>query len=463
MFKSLKTKLLVYFFIANVIILVGFSFFIYSTALSGIEKNLDSKLKILSQDAIADLLQNNKNEAVLISKELGKEFQIKPLHVKVIYFDSIKNKIIYEHISSSDVENLFDIPLYENSNLGDIYYYDKDALRVSSMFLDKKEDIKIFFQLSTNRVISSPYLDDLKLSLFIAIPIILILFMIIVNLLISKTLKPMEEVVSSAKKISTKDLSARVSSTNIPSEVLELVDTFNDLLENIEEAFSRVSTFSADASHELKTPLTVIRGEIEVLLKKDRDVKEYKHTLELLLSETISIEETIEQLFLLSKKDTVEFSKNIEEVYLDELIDDIVKIQTKFADKKNIKIIVDKLIPCSVQANEALLKIAISNIVTNSIIYSDKFKEIHISLTKEDGTYSLEILDNGYGISKENLSFIFDRFYRVDKARNRQNSGTGLGLSIVKMILNIYAFNIEVISELGVGTTTVIKLNMNKS
>ena len=463
MFKSLKTKLLVYFFIANVIILVGFSFFIYSTAKSGVEKNLDSKLKILSQDAIVDLIDKNKSEAGDISKDLSEEFQIKPLHVKIVYYDSLKNKIIFEHISSNNFKNLFDIPLHENSELDDIYYYDKDEFRISSMFLDQKEDIKIFFQLATTKLISTPYLQDLKFSLFIAVPFILILFMIIVNLLISKTLKPMKEVVKSAKEISTIDLSSRISTQNIPSEIKELVDTFNDLLSNIEEAFSRVSTFSSDASHELKTPLTVIRGEIEVLLKKNRDTQEYKDTLELVLFEAISIEETISQLFLLSKKDTTEFSENVEEVYIDELIGDIVKTKTKFADKKNIQIIVDELTPYSLQVNEALVKIAINNIVTNSILYSDEDKEIHISFSKENNVYLLKIMDNGYGMSKENLPYIFDRFYRVDKVRNRQKSGTGLGLAIVKMILDIYNFDIEVSSELGIGTTTVIKLNMNKS
>jgi len=463
MFNSLKTKLLVYFFIANVIILVWFSFFLYSTAKNGVEQNLDVKLKILSQDAIVDLLEKNKHEASIISKELGKEFNIKPLHVKVIYYDSLKNKIIYEHISSNSLNEIFNIELHENSKLGTIYYYNKDEYCVSSMFLDKKGDVKIFFQLATTKFISTPYLQNLKLNLFVAIPIILILFMIIVNLLISKTFKPMKKVINSARQISTNNLSARVSSNNIPSEVVELVDTFNELLQNIEEAFSRVSTFSADASHELKTPLTVMRGEIEVMLKKDRNIQEYKTTLKLLLSETISIEETISQLFLLSKKDTLEFSRNIEEVYIDEIIDDIVKKQKKIANKKNINIIVDKLAPCSLHLNEALFKIAISNIIINSIIYSDEFRNIYISLSNENNVCLLKIIDSGCGISKENLPFIFDRFYRVDKTRNRQISGTGLGLSIVKMILDIYGFEININSEIRRGTTTVIKLNMNKS
>jgi len=463
MFKSLKTKLLVYFFIANIIILVSFSFFIYFTAEDGVVKKLDSKLKILSQDAIVDLLENNKYEATIISKELGKEFQTKPLHVKVVYYDSVKGKILHEHISSNKVRNLFDFALHKNSKLNDIYYYNKAGFRVSSMFLDQKKDVKIFFQLATKKQLSTPYLQDLKFSLFVAVPIILILFMIIVNLLISKTLKPMKDIVESAKQISTKNLSARVDFSNIPSEIIELVNTFNTLLTNIEEAFSRVSTFSSDASHELKSPLTIIRGEIEIALKKDRSVQEYKDTLELLLFETASIEKTISQLFLLSKKDTTELNENTEEVYIDELIEDIVKAQRKFANKKNIKIIIDKLEACTLHINESLFKIAIANIITNSIHYSEEFKEIHISLKKENNKYFLKISDNGYGISKSNLAFIFDRFYRADKSRKTQKYGTGLGLSIVKMILDIYDFEIEVFSELKSGTTTIIKLNMNKS
>jgi len=463
MFKSLKTKLLVYFFIANITILICFSFFIYLTAQSGVENNLDSKLKILSQDAIVDLIEKNNFEAKIIAKDLSKEFGIKPLYLKIIYYDSVKNKIVHEHISSNNLKAVFDIPLHEKSNLNDIYYFDMDGFRVSSMFLNKKNNEKIFFQLATNKIIHSSYLQQLKLSLFIAIPIILVLFLFIVNLLISKTLKPMKKVVTSAKKISTNNLSARINHHDIPSEVQELVSTFNVLLENIEDAFTRISTFSSDASHELKTPLSVIRGEIEVILRKDRDTESYKSTLESILQETISIEESISQLFLLSKKDTVEFQGNVEEVYFDELISDVVDTHKKLSYKKKINIIVDELVPFTLEINESLLKIAISNILKNSIMYSDDGSEIHVSLRKENTNYILKISDNGYGITKNDLAFIFDRFYRVDKVRNRQKSGTGLGLSIVKMILDIYSFDIKVESELGVGTTTIIKLNMNKS
>jgi len=463
MFKSLKTKLLVYFFIANIIILGVFSFFIYTTAKNGVEKKLDSKLNILSQDAIADLFQNINFEAKNIARDLSKEFHIKPLHVKIIYYDIEKNKVIKEHSSSTNLKKIFNIPLNIKSKLNDIYYFNRDEFRVSSMFLDKRDNIKIFFQLATSKLVSTPYLEDLKLSLFIAVPIILILFLLLVQLLISKTLKPMKDVVKSAKKLSTSNLSTRVSSKNIPSEVQELVNTFNVLLENIEDSFTSVSTFSSDASHELKTPLSVIRGEIEILLKEDRDIAEYKDTLKSILDETISIQETISQLFLLTKKDTSELNSNIEKVYIDELISDIVNTQIKFADKKKIKIIIDKLIPLTLEINESLLNIAISNILRNSILYSDKSKDIYISLDEQNGVNILKIIDKGYGISKENLPFIFDRFYRVDKARNRQNSGTGLGLSIVKMVLDIYGFDIEVISELETGTTTIIKFNMNKS
>lgn len=463
MFKSLKTKLLVYFFIANFIVLSAFSYFIYSTAYDGVLKELDSKLKILSQDAIVDLSEEKNFEAKNIEKDLSKEFNISPLHVKILYYDESEDKIKNNYISSNNLDEIYSIPIDKKSQLNDIYYFDRKEFRVSSMYVYKKDNNKIFFQLAIKKVVSSSYLQELKLSLFIVVPIVLFLILYMMYLLMTNTLKPMKDVVLSAKNLSSNDLSARISSKNIPMEVQELVDTFNNLLKNIEDAFTRVSTFSADASHELKTPLTVMRGEIEVILKKDRDIDEYKRTLKSILSETIFVQDTISQLFLLSKKDTSELNVNVEDIYVDELLVDVVDLQQEFANKKNIKLIIDDLMPLSLSTNEVLLKIAISNILKNSILYSDEYKDIHISLIKKDEYYELKIIDNGYGISKEDLGFIFDRFYRVDKARNRQTSGTGLGLAIVKMILDIYGYDIKVNSELGFGTTTTIKLKMNKS
>jgi len=458
MFKSLKLKLLFYFFLTNLVVLFGFSSFIYMTAQKGVSDTLDIMLKIISIDAMPDLKGKKYVNAKKISDELTGEFSIAPLHIKIIYFNKNQNKIEYQTLSSAEESELFELPLNEKGHLLSIYYFDKANYRVSSMVLFEDEEIKIFFQLATIKILNSPYLNKITSILLIANPIILLLFLFIANVLINRTLQPVKKVVDSVHSISANKLSYRISNDNIPTEILELVETFNELLKNLEESFKRISAFSSDASHELKTPLTVIRGEIDVALRYERTPAEYKAVLEDVLLETVRVQETIDQLFLITKKDTAELKGNTQEVYLDEILSDLVSQANKFASKKSIHLKIKEIVPATIYANEALLKIAIDNILRNAVIYTHESGDVNISLREEEKNYTLEIEDSGCGIDKEDLPFVFERFYRADKARSRKDSGTGLGLAIVKMILDIHHYDILIKSQINQGTRVIITI-----
>ena len=458
MFKSLKLKILFYFFVSNIIILSCFSIFIYNTAQKGVMDTLDTMLKIISIDAVPDLKDKVFVDAKDISSELIEEFGIMPLYVKIIYYDKSTKGIIRETLSSEDKVEIFDISLNPNDKLYNINYFDKDLYRVSSIVLSETEKMKIFFQLSTTKIIDSPYLDKILTSLLIANPIILILLLFIVNILINTTLQPVKKVVQDVHSISSNNLANRINTQKIPTEIEELVKTFNQLLENLEESFHRISSFSSDASHELKTPLTVMRGEIEVALRQERASEEYKDILEDVLSETVRVQEIIEQLFLLTKKDTEELKANYKEVYLDEILTYSVSLIEKFAMKKSVSVKITKIIPITIFANETLLKICIDNLLRNAISYSKEAGEVYVSVNENSIQYLLEIKDNGSGIAQKDLPFIFDRFYRADKARSRQKGGTGLGLAIVKMILDLHNYDIAVESVLNEGTKVIIKI-----
>ena len=457
MFKSLKNQLLFYFFIANFTVLFVFSIFIFSTAQKGAENTLDAQLKIISLDAIADLLDGVEYvNAKEIASELEKEFTIEPLDVKIIYYDKLKKKI--EHISVSSNEKLFEVALNEMGHLFSIYYFDKKNYRISSMLLLENSEKKVFFQTATKKVFSSKYLDQLLLNLLIAVPLILFLLLVVANYLLKKSLEPVKDTILQVNEISVNNLSASLSTQDSPFEIRELINTFNNLLFRLKETFERISTFSSDASHELKTPLTVIRGEAEIGLRKDRTIDEYKNILENILDESIKVQETIDQLFFLTKKDTSELKSNFQDIYLDELLSEVISEIEPFAHKKNLHIELKKVTPITVFANEVLLKTVISNIIRNAINYSENDNEISIYLYKEEQNYILKIQDNGCGIKKEDLLLIFDRFYRVDRSRSRKDAGTGLGLSIVKMICDIHNFDIEIKSTVAVGTSVSIKI-----
>lgn len=461
MFESLRLRLLFYFLVINVIVLFVYGAFIYNTAKKGVLNTTDTQLRMVSIDVIPDFKKNGHEDAKSVAKELIEEFSIKPLFVKIIYYNKKTKTIEHESVSSKIYDWLFDIPLNEIGHPGSIYYFDKKFFRVSSMLIFEKNDIRVFMQLAMKKDVDSPYLRQLFFGILIATPIVLIIFLIIANMLINRTLSPVREVIYSVRSISANNLSSRVSTDNIPSEIKELVSTFNRLLNNLEDSFNKITDFSNNASHELKTPLTVIRGEIEVALKQDRDPQEYKKILQDILHESISIQKMIEQLFFLAKKDILELKSDFSEVYLDEIIIDSVAQIKKFALTKEIDIEVKKIVPATIYANETLLKIAITNILRNAIIYSPKRSKIQVGLDDNETGYLLKIEDNGYGIDQRDLAYIFERFYRADKVRSRKEGGTGLGLAIVKMILDIHNYDIEVISTKNRGTTVNIKIIKN--
>lgn len=460
MFKSLKLKLLFFFLIANILVLSVFSTFIYLTAKKGISDSLNTMLKMISIDVIPDFKENKYLSAKEVVDELFDEFGITPLYVKIIHYNKKNNAVTYKTISSNKHAKLFDIPLNEMGHLHSIYYFDKGNYRVSSMLLFDKDDTKIFLQLGTKKSTDSPYLNQLIISLAIANPITLIIFLFIANTLVNRTLQPVKEVIKSVNSISANSLCKRIDAESIPTEINELVETFNRLLDDLEGSFKRISSFSSDASHELKTPLTIIRGEVEVCLRQERTPQEYKNVLKDVLLETLRVQETIEQLFLLTKKDTAELSKNFEDLYLDEIIPDTVSQASKLASKRSVHINIKNIMPVTIYANEALIKIAIENILRNAIIYSRESGMIDVGITDSNEAYLLTIEDHGWGIAKEDLPFVFERFYRADKARSREASefGTGLGLAIVKMILDIHHYDIEIQSTLGIGTKVTIKI-----
>lgn len=460
MFKSLKIKLLFFFFITNIVVLCGFGVFIYMTAHKGVSDNLNTMLKIISIDVIPDFKEDKHLDAKEVAEELYEEFGISPLHVKIIHYNKTNGTIEHESVSSAAYNGLFDIPLNEMGHLHSIYYFDKDLYRISSMILFDDGGTKVFFQLGMLKDVDSPYLRGLVISLLIANPVILIIFLFIANTLVNRTLQPVKEVIRSVNSISANKLCKRIDAKSIPTEIKELVETFNRLLDNLEESFKRISSFSSDASHELKTPLTVIRGEVEVCLRQERTPQEYKDVLEDVLVEALRVQETIEQLFLLTKKDTAELGKNFTELYLDELISDTISQISRFASRRSVRINIKNILPATIYANEALIRIAIENILRNAIIYSAEGKEVDIDIIDSGNEYLLVIEDHGCGIAQEDLPFVFERFYRADKARSRKasESGTGLGLAIVKMILDIHHYHIEIRSIVNEGTKAVIEI-----
>ena len=216
--------------------------------------------------------------------------------------------------------------------------------------------------------------------------------------------------------------------------------------------------FSSDASHELRTPLTVLKGQSELALGKERKSEEYQEVISSNLEEVQYMSKVLEDLFVLSKSDENQIALDFELVPLKSLIEEVCKHAEIIAAEKNIKIVIAYLEGVQVYGDPVRLRQMIWNVVVNGIKYTQHDGEVKISVQDNGDGVLIIIQDNGIGISEEDLPLIFNRFYRVDKARSRQEGGTGLGLSICKFIVGAHKGSINLKSKLGEGTKFKITL-----
>jgi heavy metal sensor kinase len=285
----------------------------------------------------------------------------------------------------------------------------------------------------------------------ISVPLLLLVSVLGGYFILTKALQPVKAVVQTARKITTEDLSHRIDSKNRKDEIGELITTFNQMISRLEQSVMQLKQFSSDASHDLKTPLTIIRGEIEIALRKNRSSKEYIKTLTSIQEEAGKLETIIENLLFLSRIDSPAQSLSLKAVPLDEIILNVFEKAEQLANKKGIIFIIGEMAPTLIRGESILLNRLVMNILDNAIKYTPAGGRVEISLESAGKSVRLSVKDTGIGIPGESLPHIFDRFYQVDKSRTQRSQGSGLGLSIVKKIADIHGAVVEVNSQLNKG------------
>jgi len=451
--NSIKTKLILWYLLIQAIILFSFTYALFINVRQDISENIYATLKTVAIDIKEDFNKaQDDNDSVDIQKE-EKEFYIKPLFLRLAQIDTQGNITITQ---TTDKDFVPPITLKSFShkdeqsviftNYGDMY-----------MVTIPQEEGKII-QLATINKEATAAIDNFLYILLTLNPFILILSSIGGYFLMNRYLLPIKNILNRIQTITANDLSLRIETNENNDEIDKLSHAFNHMLERLENSFYQIVRFSSDASHELKTPLTVIRGEIEIALRKERTHAEYKEILMKNLDEVIKIQSTIENLLFLSEAENATIQDGFEIAYLDEIISESIKEMQKIAHPKNIQITPLLVEPCEIEANVSLLKVAFNNLIKNAVDYSNPHTKILISLYKTEDCIIFKVVDEGNGISQSDMEHIFDRFYRADKSRTRTEGGNGLGLSIVKTILDLHKANIEYISEVGQGTTVIVSL-----
>ena len=273
----------------------------------------------------------------------------------------------------------------------------------------------------------------------------------------ARMVRPITQMSATAELLSEKDLSKRLDLNHFDSELAGLGEVLNRLFSRLDASFSRQRQFTADASHELRTPLTVIRSVSELALSQVRSPEEYQETIEVSLKAAERMTNLVNGLLALARLDSSNADFHLKQINLSDLASESVSLLAAIALEKQISLVSD-LHSVQIFGNPESLSRMIDNLITNAILYNKPGGKVFITLKSHDDKAVLEIKDTGVGISEEHLPFIFERFYRVDKARSRLSGGSGLGLAICKGVIEKHNGTITVQSVLGEGTTFQIKL-----
>ena len=271
-------------------------------------------------------------------------------------------------------------------------------------------------------------------------------------------IRPVEEIAAIARKITSTNLRERIASEGYPSELASLAGTFNEMLERLEESFERISRFTADIAHDLRTPVNNIRGEAEVALARSRTVDEYRDVLESSLEEAVRLSELIGDLMFLARAESPLTKLHREKVNIGELLTTVHEYYEASAAGAGISLVNRETEPLNAELDRSLMLRAVSNLVSNAIAHTLPGGTVTMAATNGDGAICIEIYDTGVGIPAEALPRVFDRFFRVDPSRSKTSGGTGLGLAIVQSILTLHGGSAEITSQLGRGTFVTLRM-----
>lgn len=464
---SLRFKLTVYYLaiLSAVLLLFGVAIYFYlsRSLLATIDESLAFQVEKIeiSQAAAAGvdisghpLNQNIENQEGLL--------QLSPHMLQVI---DERGRIADENLVSPkdhmsvDIDALMKLPISE-TYFASVRLESGEHLRVATRRVkDHEGEGTYFIRLGQSLEAVQSARRRALIVLAFAIPLALLLGSFGGLLLVNQALSPVDRITNTAELIAQGDLTERVPTPAKMDEIGRLAATFNHMISRLQAAFERQKQFTSDASHELRTPLAVMRGDIEITLRRERPPEEYQRVLTSNLEEIIRLTRLIEDLLMLARADSGRVELRCEPVDLNQLCQQMAEYITPLAMQREQTLTYDS--PgqtITINADLQRIKQMLLNLLDNAIKYTDLGGKITLSLQANDKQAVITLTDTGRGIPTEDLPHIFERFFRRSaKTSDRSASGFGLGLSIVKWIVDSHIGKIEATSAAGQGTIFVVK------
>jgi heavy metal sensor kinase len=297
-------------------------------------------------------------------------------------------------------------------------------------------------------------LESLREVLAYVIPIALVLAGAGGWFLARQSLAPVAAMAERARKIGVEDLAARLPVVNPRDELGQLAETFNDLLNRLEASLMQQRQFMADASHELRTPVTTSRTAATVALQQShRSEEEYRDALAVIEQQTARLSRIVEDMFTLARADAGSYPVRRTLMYLDEVVDDVVRAARVLAGTRHVSVELTTIDSASFSGDEELLRRLFTNLLDNAVRYAPSRSTVEVQLKREAEAYVLSVSDAGEGIPPEIEAHIFERFVRGDAARSSAAGGAGLGLALARWIARVHGGDVALVRSSPEGTT----------
>jgi heavy metal sensor kinase len=479
-FRSLRFKLTLWYVLILGILLISFSTFLYFTLSNSLHRDVDNKLR-----SLAELVSSESSSPLSkfgfgnIDQALETSMNLKPIGKFIQVLDESGN-IGRKSENLRNVQLPIGLNALKNASKGQITFETNRSiantpLRIITFPVVENDHVAKIVQIASSLEEVEDALNTLFIILIITVPLALMVASLGGQFLAHQALKPVDDITQTARMITSQNLNQRISPPRVKDEISRLIETFNGMISRLDQSFRQIKQFSSDASHELKTPLTILKGEVEVMLRKERTPQEYQQTLKSNLEEINRMSQIVEDLLLLSRADTGQIELNRGNINLTEMLSEVIAQMGMLARSKGLDLSKSNNHPDICIFGDALrIRELLINLIDNGIKYTEEGGSVRVSLQKElrpAGKYPSDrvekerenfikiiVSDTGIGISKEDQGKVFNRFFRVDKARSREQGGSGLGLSICKWIVEAHQGEIEVESELGKGSSFIVRL-----
>ena len=455
-----------------------FSIFLYNSLKQDLSANLDNLLKSKAggiEESIDTYLETRKPEGggkadpeyfIKIAQHLVDVEEVyDPRLVKIIVqIFNIKGENIAHTKNIPYIitfpKELFDEVLKGRSRFDEFYIDlpENKKLRLRIFIKPVFEDKEMIYivQVAAPLTAINSTLNGLKLILFVLLPLTVIITGLAGAFLARSALRPVDNMINSARQITTENLKLRIHTPKSNDEIQRLAETFNELLGRLDKAFTGQKQFTQDVTHELRTPLTILRGQIEVALKRPRSGAEYGKILRSCLEEINFLNKIVENLLMLASFEDKDLKLEIKPVELNVLAAKVIKDMRVLAKKKGLSLQFTGKEGVMIRADENYIRRLFLNLIDNAVKYTQAGGKVAVSLKKTAGFAVIRISDTGAGIPKKDLPYIYNRFFRLEKSRSSE--GFGLGLSIVRSIVEAHKGKIRVRSKTGKGTEFTIQL-----